>query len=420
MKKSLLLTFTFIVILMLFAGCNSVANEKQIQADLESYTQSELFAENEKIVEIKIDKRQTANEKKQESVWCTVTTEDKHYSYEKAMTLTYNYYNEGGWMLDNVSVNNHSEWVITPLTGISNEEVSASLDGISVTANDEIWNITKGNIKSISIEEQKTDLENKTDVITATLTIDDEVEEASGQLVINYRFNNEWVIDSISGNENFKAILKSGIALNVTEETLQNEISGQTSDYGIDGNATITINKNEISDFKIESQESYEKGRRQIYLCSCKLIKPHAEFLLNVEIPYDYLGSDGWSIQPITINAQCTSINLEGEWKGTYRAIGGGGTAVLNISAIDDNGLITGTFKYTPNRVDKYSQPGSYNITGEITLATLSIHFTAGEWIDKPSEEYEWQLSDISATLDIENSTLYGTAPDSRTLKVVQ
>lgn len=114
-------------------------------------------------------------------------------------------------------------------------------------------------------------------------------------------------------------------------------------------------------------------------------------------------------------------MNVEGEWTGTYGAIGGGGTAVLNVSAIDDNGLLMGTFRYTPNRVDKYSQPGSYSITGEINLATLYINFTAGEWIDDPGKKsMEWDLSDISERLNAENSIMCGTALSSRTIKVTQ
>lgn len=433
--KKLFYTMVSVLIvtaLLLLAGCNSVANEKQIKADLEAYTKSDILAENEKITEVKIDKRQTENEEKQDFVWCTVTTEDEHYSYQKEMELTYNYYDEGGWILDDVSVGKRNEWVITPLTGISSEEFSDSLDGISVTADNETWDVTKDNIKSISIDEQKTDLEAKTDIVTATLTIDDEVEEAGGQLVVKYKFDGEWAIDSISGGENFTVTSKSEKALNATEETLLNEMYGQTFGYGTDDDddiwdtndlQTITINKDEISDFKLESQESYEKGTIQKYVCSCKLTKPHAELSLNAEILYYYLGSDGWSVQSVDVTAECTSINIEGKWTGTYGAIGGGGggSAVLNVSDKDSNGTISATFKYVPDSINAYAQPGSYSLTAEIDLSTLEIHFIGGDWISNPGEKSNiWDNSDIFATLDIESSTLYGTASDSRTIKVKQ
>lgn len=430
MKKLFTPMICFFTVTMLLMGCgNSVADESQLKADLEDYLKTDFSTENEQIVEINIDRRKTEKDKQLDMVWCTVKTEDEKCAYEKSMILTYNLYDEGGWILDNVSVNSRNEWNIMPLAGVDNDEIIASLNRVNVTADNELWYITQENIKNISVDKHETDLEAETDIVTVTLTIDDLVAEASGQLVISYMFNNgNWTIDSLSGNEGFTTDTKSGFALNVTEETLVNELTGITFDYGLDEGAviwytsdlqTITIDKNEISDFTIKSQESSSKGTIQNYLCDCIVKKPHAEFALSIEVQYYYSGE--WNLRPIFITAQCTSMNIEGEWMGTYGAVGGGGTAVLNISAIDDNGLIMGTFRYTPNRVDKYSQPGSYSITGEINLATLYIHFTAGEWIDDPGiNSMEWDLSDITVRLNAEDSIMYGTASSLRTIKVTQ
>lgn len=408
MKKSILLILLLTVILMLFVGCNSVVNEKQIQGDLEAYTQSEILAENEKIVEIKIDQRQTENEKKQDSVWCTVTTEDEHYSYEKAMLLTYDYYDGSGWKLNDVSVNNRSEWVITPLTGISKEEISDSLDGISVTADNEVWNVKKEKINSISIDEQKTDLESKTDIVTVTFTVDDVVEEASGQLIINYKFNNEWVIDSISGNENFKTSVKPNMMLSVNEETLIEKISEQVFEYGVSNTdafsstsklQSVTIKKNEVSDFVIESQETSSKGTVQTYACKCELTKPHAVFTLNIEMKAYYSG--GWRIEPISIEAKCTSVKIDGIWTGTMNDK----ACELNITEAKADGTISGTFTY-------YNEAGSYYVSGKIDLNTLIIALEAGDEIKVGINIFgnAYGTSDIDAQLNVDDSTISGTA----------
>lgn len=429
MKKIFTLVVCFFAVAMLLMGCgNSVVDESQLKTDFEAYMKADFSAGNEQIVEINIDRRQTEKDKKLDMVWCTVKTEDEKCAYEKSLILTYRLYDEDGWILDDVSVNSRSEWNIMPLAGADNNEIIASLNGVNVTADNELWYITQENIKNISVDKHETDLEVGTDIVTVTLTIDDLVKEASGQLVISYTFNNgNWTIDSLLGNKDFTTVTKPGFALNVTEETLVNELAGKTFDYGLDDGAvivytsdlqTITINKNEIFDFTIKSQESLSKGTIQNYLCDCIVKKPHAEFALSIEVQYFY--AEEWNLQPISITAKCTSMNVEGEWTGTYGAIGGGGTAVLNVSSIDDNGLLMGTFRYIPNRVDKYSQPGSYSITGEINLATLYIHFTAGKWIDDPGRmSMEWDLSDISVRLNVEDSIMYGTASSARTIQVI-
>lgn len=423
MKNLFLPIILFFTVSMLLTSCgNRVAGKSQIKTDLEAYTETIFSTENEQIVEVNIDKRETKKKEKSDMVWCTVKTEDEKCSYEKNLVLTYNLYDKDGWILDNVSVNSRSEWNIMPLIGADNDEIISSLNGVNVTADNELWYIKKDNIKNISVDKHETDLEAETDIVTVTLTIDDLVEEASGQLVISYTFNNgNWIMDSLSGNENFAAATKSGFALNVTEETLINELDGKTFKYGMTANdsQTITINKSEISDFSIERQESSSKGTDQNYYCECILKKPHAEFALSMEVHYSY--SEEWNLQSISTTANCTSMNVEGEWTGTYRRVAGGGSAVINISAVDDNGLLIGTFKYTPNRVDRYSQPGSYNITGEMNLATMYIHFTAGEWVDYPGKNsLEWDSSDISIKLDVDNSIMYGEASDTRTVKVRQ
>lgn len=112
MKKiylSLLITFS----LVFLVSCGKkVADEEQIQIDLEAFTQKSILSDSEKIIEIAIDKRQTQKDEKLDTVWCTVQTED-----------------ERGWILDEVSVSDKSSWVITPLIGVSDDEISASLIG---------------------------------------------------------------------------------------------------------------------------------------------------------------------------------------------------------------------------------------------------------------------------------------------------
>lgn len=398
MKKQLYVIF-FLISIMLLGGCgNAVKDEEQIKSDLESNLQADYFAENEKVVEVKIDKRQTEKGTKQDTVWCTIQTEDERCAYEKSLVLTYTLYDDGGWMLDNVSVNDRSEWSITPITGASNEEISASLNGINVVVDNENWQVTSNTIKSISIDKQETDLEAKTDVVTLSLTIDDLVEEASGQLVINYIFDDKWVIDSVSGNENFTAVLKSGLAINLTEENLFDAIAGQSFTYGTQ---EIVINKNEVSDVVIESQKASSKGTIRQYYCSCTLTKSHAVFALEIEISYRY--SEEWNIQPISITADCASVEISGNWSGTNTY---GRICELNIVEMDADGNISGTYS---DKGDSNHAGYSYYVTGQIDRNTLEIILEAGDMIgEKPYKMFE--PSNIMGGLNVDDSSIKGYA----------
>lgn len=400
MRKKCIIAGSVMLMMFALAGCGAkVADEEKIQTDLTSYKQNDFLAADEKITEIVIDKRQTDKDDKIDTVWCSVQTEDARCVYEKDFTLTYSLYDEGGWMLDDVSVNNRSEWVITPLTGISNEEISASLNGISITADNESWYVTKDNIKDISVNNQETNLKDETDVVTVSLTVDDLVEEAKGELVINYIFRNGgWVMDSMSGNENFVADMKTSAALNIDDTALVNAVNGQIFEYG---SQEISVNKDEISDFTVKSQEPSNKGAVQQYICSCILTKPCAVFSLDITVPYYY--SEGWNEQAVVINARCTSVDIVGLWSGTNS----GDYDELNITEMDEKGNISGSYAHRGS--SKYNIY-SYYVTGTIKLDTLGIYLEAGDVIEEPKSSMK--IQDINAYIIIEDSSIKGSGFD--------
>lgn len=415
-------------------ACTDVADEKKIQSDLESYTEYAFLSEGEKIDKVVIEKRQTEKEQKIDTVWCTVTTEDSEISYQKSVVLTYGLYDKEGWILDDVSVNDSRQWVQTPLKGITEEKIPSSLNGRSVVVDEEEWNIETEHIKKISIDDQETNLEEKKDKVTVTLILDSEVEEAKGELVINYKFDNGWKIDSISENKKFTATVKPEVALEITEEDLIAELVNQEFQYGetetelANGNSlidtstqqTITINENEISDFVIESKSSTGKGSYQKYDCTCILTKAHAVFKLAAEIQYYYSGSNGWRVQPMTITPELISVNIEGEWAGTYVSAPWSGDAVLSITRIDDDGTITGVYSYTPSTINQYSQPGSYNVSGKINMSTLVMKLTAGDWVNEDSSALSITKQDITAILCVDDSIINGLGQEGKPFTVEQ
>ena len=421
MKRKYLFIMVLILMLLSITGCSKVADEKQMQLDLESDIQFDFLKDEEKIEELVIEKRQTDKKQKLDTIWCTVTTAKEGISYQKEVILTYGLYDKG-WILDNVSVNDYKQWIQTPIEGIAEDVISASLNGQSITIDGEEWNITTGNIKNISIDNHDTDLDKKTDIVTATLTLEEEVEEAKGKLTIHYLFDNGWKIETVSTSEEFVTSIKSEAALEVTNEDLIAHVSEQSfvlrapKTDGVvaywaveEAMHTVTINSSEISNFAIENQESLFKGTQQIYHCQCTLTKPYVVFNLEIEIPYRYHSGE-WGLQQLNITPQCASLNIVGEWTGTYRDAPFGGEARLKISDIDENGFITAVYSYYPSEEDKYTDPGSYNVSGTIDMSTLDMNLIAGEWIEEPSHwVHSWTKSDVSGTLCVDEAVIKGT-----------
>lgn len=426
MKKRGYILLILLFAMLLLTGCNNVADTKQIQSDLGNYSRTDFLRDGEMVKGIEITKRETEKKKNLDVLSCTVTTEDEKCAYEKEMILTYTYDDNNGWVLDYVTVNDSDKWKITPLSGVTEKDIAASLKGTIVTADGEKWNISKDNIASISINEHATDIEGKTDTVTLTLKLDDLVEEATGQLILNYVFEKEWKLDSVSGDDSFEVQVKPGLGLDATEETLMPELSGMEFEYGMPKDArlyfksevqTIGINENEIAEFVIKDHEIESKGTRHKFTCTFILTKKHAKFDIETVLQYIYSSSDGWRLQPITITPECISVNIEGEWKGQYNDAPYRGNAVLAITSIEEDGTIAGTYSYTPEVISEYSEPGSYEVSGKIDLTTMLLKLTAGEWIDKPVHS-ALMKQDIRARLVVEDSHIEGVGQHGNPFKV--
>lgn len=426
MKKVISTMLLLVLLSTLLTGCNSTVDEKQIQEDLEADSQFDFLKDNEKIEKLVIEKRQTEKEQKVDTIWCTITTADTEISYQKDAVLTYGLYDKGGWILDDISIN---EIIKTPLKGVSEEKISSSLKGQFITINDERWDIGEDNLKSISIDSQNTNLEECIDIVTVSITLDEEVEEASGKLEINYNFDDEWKIDNILEIEEFKTTVKPEKALDVTGENLIDEINGQEFSYGEsktgNGNGisftnynsqqTITINKSEISDLVIENQISSSKGMCQEFDCRFTLMKQSVVFDIQAQIRYLYDSNNGWGFDSVTILPEVSSVNIEGDWKGTYVVAGDNGEVVLKITSTDESGNINGIYSWTSSK-----QAGSYYVSGTIDKDTLRLNMTAGEWIDKPSNAMFVTKVDIRAILYADDSEMEGIGHQSASFKVSQ
>ena len=182
MKKNWVILITLILSLVVLVGCGaSVAKEKQIQEDLEAFSDRVFLDDGESISSVVIEKRDTDKKQKTDRVWCTVTTEKDDISYEKGVLLYYYLYDKAGWELDDYTVDDSEKWVVRPLKGVNEGEISASLVGKTIRVDNEEWEISEGEVSNLSIQSQNTDLEKNSDQVTMNVVLESDVESIGVQ-----------------------------------------------------------------------------------------------------------------------------------------------------------------------------------------------------------------------------------------------
>lgn len=402
-KKHLLIMSMALMTLLSCTGCSSVPKEKTIKEDLENYSKSEVLEKGEKINEIVIDKRETDKEKNEDTVWCIVTTEDSKISSEKEMVLSYHKYDEKGWLLEGVEVEDSDAWEITPLKGIDEKDIPKTLDGkvIKVDGND--WEILEKEVDEISIDKQETELKEKTDKVTMSITLEGKVQKAKGRLVVNYKFDKKWEEDKVLEAEEFILEPIPEKALNITEDELIGKLVEEKIAYGDDSSMAqeIIIAKEEISDFKIEKQESKVKGTEESIYCSCTLNKKNV--VLGLQMVFHYSYGEQWEFKNVEITPETKSFDILGTWSGENIQPGSEDKIVFDITKVEGN-KIEATYSYTPTG---YGEAGSYYVTGEIDTKTLNINLVAGDWIVKPEKD-AFQKQDIKAAINVDMGIIEG------------
>lgn len=421
MRKFLETIILVLCSIIVLAGCAGVPKEQKIQEDLENYSNSEFLQKGEKIQEVEIDKRETEKKQKTDIVWCYVTTAKSGIAYKKYVCAVYYKYDKD-WELSDVTVNSEDNWEVTPLKGIGKSEIPGTLESESVTVDDESWEIEDDGVAKVTIMKQETDLEKKTDHVIMKVVLDGEVEKAEGTITADYKFGEDsWELVSASDGGDFKSEIKKSYELNVTEEDLLDEIDGRTVEIGgtddedgihivtSDDIQKIILSKDELKDFKIDKQETKYHGTKQIYQCSGSLAKSDVTYSLNIEVDYIYDDESGWESPNVQIEVQAGSIDLQGEWTGTYHGAGDSGTAVLHITAVGGEN-VTATYSYLPDKPSKYVHTGSYNLSGTFDKSKMTLKLQAGDWIEQPDKPLSIEKQDITAMYYIDEGKIKGTA----------
>ena len=279
-KKKWLFLLMMVIATVCLSGCSSIPKEEKIKEDIVNTSSSteNLLSDGEKIVSVEIKDRQTDKKQKYDHVICTVKTEKDNVSYEKEVSMTYYKY-DNGWSMQEINVNDSDNWIVKPLKGVSKEQIIESLESEGVDVDGEWWNIESGEISQIAIKSQDTNLEKGTDKVTVTVNLSGEVENATGTVKAEYKFDKEWELESMKDQNDFKSEENPDKALNMDENGLIQALKGYVISVGekkndigngiylIDNSSQqeIEINPDDISEFSINNQEKIDKGTWQVF-----------------------------------------------------------------------------------------------------------------------------------------------------------
>ncbi|MBD5504899.1 MAG: hypothetical protein HDR09_14500 [Lachnospiraceae bacterium] len=401
MRNSIKITILMgVLILSMFSisACGQkVADEEQIKQELEEDSKFQFLRGDEQIEEVVIEKRQTVKEQKTDTVWCTVTTSNTEASCQKNVILSYGLYDKTGWLLDDIEVESKDKWIMTPLKGIEESNLSALLSGQVLVIDEEEWPIAQENLLSVKIEEQQTNLEQRTDQVTISLKLDDKLVRAEGKIEVLFTFDQEWEFDSIISKEDLTVSMKEEYVINVSEDDLMAKVLESELPVG-ETKQTISVGEQEISNFKIEEQKSEAKGSRQVYRCSYHVNKPQVTLAAESQVVYEYQEGEGWKSAKSSATSQIESTSIAGNWSGTYRDVFSKKKAELDIIEVQDDGTVSAVYTF---------DEGSYELSGTWNRESLELWLEAGDWIVEPSKiRISNDKEDIIGELKLEKDRL--------------
>lgn len=182
--------------MLIFTGCTtSVKDEDEILTDFANYEENLSFLD---FNSIEISKRQTNKDDKEDIIYASIIGEGEFATHEYECKLVYNYYEQGGWILDIVEIQN---CLATELDTIGDNEILSMV-------NDSPQNYLYGDYDSANFNIESREFSQDTLSCTTTLNFQTSCNKkmgftSEGQLFL-YEFydleTGQWGISDTSHN----------------------------------------------------------------------------------------------------------------------------------------------------------------------------------------------------------------------------
>lgn len=138
MKKVFLVVFVLMFIVLL-TGCGIEDNNPDLVADLSKqdlYIQN-TYDQNDLVVDsVETIKRNTDKENKNDVIYVEVIAANSSVECHMQYQLVYNYYTEGGWILDECIPENTDDWEVNVIAGLNDKEIQETMQHIANYGND--------------------------------------------------------------------------------------------------------------------------------------------------------------------------------------------------------------------------------------------------------------------------------------------
>lgn len=408
-KRIASITAIMVCVLMLLTGCSGKISKETVRRDIEPIV-SEILSSDQTIDDIEILEYKS-DEKKDTSVSIKVMSSDNVAEYTDYFMATYLYSADKEYVFDTAFQVDKDKSTVTPIKGVNQDVITSSLKDKPIGIGEETWYLN--DVTDVTIESQDTNLKEKTDTVTVSLTANDKVQLAKGKLKLEYEFTDKWELNNVSQDGEFTVSDKPDCALEITDEDLLAELVKNEVTICADtsNSQTLTMTEAEISDFEVYDKITGERGSLRRYFCKATLIKPNAKISLDAQIMYVY--EDSWLLQPVVITAKVESVDIEGKWNGTYTGTPYSGKASLDIEEVTADGKAKGVYSYTPDTITKNSKAGSYKVSGSIDMTSLTMKLDAGDWVVKDLSALSVTKTDITAVMDLENAEIEGLGQEN-------
>jgi len=261
------------------------------------------------IKDIEIVRRQTNKKDKNDKSFIRVTLVDGGIQSEGELKLTYNYYDKGGWVLDDVSKNLDKNFSYTLIGGINEAQIKESLINQNINIGEwygsigfwnRLWSLNKDEISKIDIVEQNTDINQKTDEVIINLRLKNEMLKVSGNLKLIYVFNHDhWKIEKIELINDFDHEFVNDRSMDI--EQVKKDIVNHEFSYNVF--SKWKINEGQVRDLKVIDQKINDKGKKRLIIAQIKLEYDKKLFVGEFKIIYDYIPIDGWRLSTIKLKS---------------------------------------------------------------------------------------------------------------------
>ncbi len=185
MKKLILIALLCAFVVTL-TSCGVKNNEPDLLSDLSK--QDLHLQEKLNVKSVEIIKRNTNKENKKDEVYVKAIADGFGVECDLQYKLVYNYYTDGGWVLDECIPEKTSEWCARPTRGVEAETVREEMQYLA--NNGYMYETYFQNVKYVSAD---SDYINGREAITMELSKSSPFRKFRAELTYNYRFNYEYI-----------------------------------------------------------------------------------------------------------------------------------------------------------------------------------------------------------------------------------